>query len=171
MRASYFLWGALAIGVGVSLFLLKYKVQALENELVARQEQVVRDRAAIRVLQAEWTYLNDPERLRRLSAEHLGFGPATPRNIADISALPFRAGAEGTAQAPHPNEKSTAEPGTAPTPQADIAIGTQARRAGAPAPERPGVGPVIFARLQRLLFPAEAGAATYPAVAPPRPAR
>ncbi len=151
MRASWFLWGALAICVGVCLFLLKYKVQALENELVARREQVVRDRSAIRVLQAEWTYLNDPERLRRLSAEHLGFGPATTQNVADISTLPVRAGADAPAQVqPLPSV-------TAPKPGNDIQA--QARPVST---EPTGFGPVLFSRLQRLFLSTSAGAATFP---------
>jgi len=150
MRASWFLWGALAIGVGVSLFLLKYKVQALENELIARQEQVIRDRSAIRVLEAEWTYLNDPERLRRLSAEHLGFGPATTQNVADIAALPYRGGVDAPAPVSQPNVVP---------PRARPEVEAQARPEIA---EPTGFGPVLFARLQHLLFPASAGAATLP---------
>jgi len=148
MRASYFLWGALAIGVGVSLFLVKYKVQALEDELHVRQAQVIRDRGAIRVLQAEWTYLNDPERLRRLSAEHLGFGPATQQNVATIDALPFRAGVEVPAQVSQPTSPAPL------VPQTSAAI--EAQKVSAPE----SVGQVIFSRIQRLLFSATAGAAT-----------
>src|SRR5262249_12617470 len=70
MRAGGWMWGALAIGVGVSMYLVKYKVQALEDELNVKREQIAHDRAAIRVLEAEWTYLNDPGRLRRLSAQY-----------------------------------------------------------------------------------------------------
>ncbi len=147
MRAAYFLWGILAIGVGVSLFLLKYKVQDLEDQLHASQAQVARDRAAIKVLQAEWTYLNDPERLRRLSSEHLGFALPTARNIVDIAALPFRAEAGGPVQATQP---------TVPM-----------RRLPAPgeieAKAPSGLAPVLFARIQQLLFPGSAGAATFPA--------
>jgi hypothetical protein len=148
MRASYFLWGALAIGVGVSLFLVKYKVQALEDELHARQAQVTRDRGAIRVLQAEWTYLNDPERLRRLSAEHLGFGPATQQNVATIEALPFRAGVEVPAQVSQPTPPAPV------VPQTSAAL--DARKVSVPE----NMGRVLLARIQRLLFSATAGAAT-----------
>jgi hypothetical protein len=158
MRASWFVWGAMAICVGVSLFLLKYKVQALENELVARQEQVVRDRSAIRVLQAEWTYLNDPERLRRLSVEHLGFGPATVKNVADISALPFRAGADVPAPVSQP----------VPAPKSGNEIQAQARPVST---EPTGFGPVLLSRLQRLFLSTSAGAATFPSSPSPGAAR
>ena len=73
MKVSTLMWVVLTVAVGVSMFLLKYKVQASEEELIAKQEQITRDHGALRVLEAEWAYFNDPERLRRLSAEHLGF--------------------------------------------------------------------------------------------------
>lgn len=155
MRLSYFLWGALVIGGGVSLFLLKYKVQALENELVARQEQVIRDRAAIRVLQAEWTYLNDPERLRRLSAEHLGFGPATMQNVIDIDSLPVKKNSDLPAQVSQPTPSAPAVPAV---PQ----IRTQTEATAQHARATGNFVPVLLTRIQRLLFPASAGAATFP---------
>ncbi len=145
MRGVYFLWGALVMGVGASLFLLKYKVQSLEHDLVARQEQVVKDRAAIRVLQAEWTYLNDPERLRRLSGEYLGFGPPAQRNIANVDALPFRKDVNAPAQVQQPT-----------------VIAPLAPQVHADAAPEPNARVVLFQRLQNLLFPASAGAATFP---------
>lgn len=151
MRAVTLMWIPLAIGVGVSMFLLKYKVQALEDELVAKQAQVVRDRAAIRVLEAEWTYLNDPERLRELSAQYLGFGPPAVANIADIGTLPMKGAAEEMpegAPAKH-------------NPLDDIRpqFQTELRSPpAAPATRSPSVVTVAVARLQRLLFPTAAGA-------------
>ncbi|MDX2141885.1 MAG: hypothetical protein SFV19_00895 [Rhodospirillaceae bacterium] len=92
MRPLALMWAALATLVGVCLFLLKYQVQALEDELHAKQQQIERDRGAIRVLEAEWTYLNDPGRLRRLSEQHLGFGAPNAKQVLTISQLPYRNG-------------------------------------------------------------------------------
>jgi hypothetical protein len=154
VRPAQLVWIPLVVGVGVSMFLLKYKVQALEDVLVAKQAQVVRDRGAIRVLEAEWTYLNDPERLRELSAQYLGFGVPAVVNIADINSLPMRgAAAEGGAA-----------PESAPAnhnPLDDIKpqFQTELRSLpAAPAPRSPSVVSVSVARLQRLLFPTAAGA-------------
>ena len=143
MRPAYFLWGVLIVGGIGAVMLLKYKVQALEDELIAGRQQVDRDRSAIRVLEAEWAYLNDPERLRRLSAEHLGFGQATARNVASIDALPMRDGAR------------TATPPTAPLRERPQ-IEAQA------APARESLRHILFARLQSLLFTGTAGASTFP---------
>lgn len=151
MRPVALLWIPLAVAVGVSMFLLKYKVQALEDELVARQAQVVRDRGAIRVLEAEWTYLNDPERLRQLSGEYLGFGPPAVINIADISALPLR----GAADAAPESAPAKHNPLENLKPQFQTELRSPPM---APVPRSPSVVSVAFARLQRLLVPTAAGA-------------
>jgi hypothetical protein len=148
MRTGIVMWLALAIVVGVGMFVVKYKVQALEDELTAKREQIARDRGAIRVLDAEWTYLNDPERLRRLSAQHLGFGPAVPQNVIDIAGLPMR---DPAARAGLP---APAAPGPS-----DLTNHAEAAPAP-PAFERPGGLPVFLARLQRLLLPEAVGATT-----------
>ena len=154
MRPAQLVWIPLVVGVGVSMFLLKYKVQALEDVLIAKQAQVVRDRGAIRVLEAEWTYLNDPERLRELSAQYLGFGVPAVVNIADIGSLPMRGAAAEDGAAP---ESAPAKH----NPLDDIKPQFQTELRSlppAPAPRSPSVVSVSVARLQRLLFPTAAGA-------------
>ncbi|MGE4061873.1 MAG: hypothetical protein AB7E79_00760 [Rhodospirillaceae bacterium] len=151
MRAVTLMWVPLAVGVGVSMFLLKYKVQGLEDALIAKEAQIVRDRGAIRVLEAEWTYLNDPERLRQLSAEHLGFGPPAVINIADISALPVR----GATARPAESTPADSDPLKSFKPQFQTELRSLP---AAPAPRSPSVVSVTVARLQRLLFPTAAGA-------------
>ncbi len=157
------MWLALSIMVGVAMFLVKYKVQALEDEVVQTREDVVRDRNAIRVLEAEWTYLNDPERLRRLSAQHLSFGPPVPQNVTDIAGLPMRAtpgaapeagSAPATTAAPPPAPAKAKPSGPTVTAEAAPADGTLT------AFQRPAGFPVIIARLQRLLLPEAVGATT-----------
>ncbi len=160
MRAVTLMWIPLAIIAGVSMFLLKYNVQALEDELVAKQAKVVRDRGAIRVLEAEWAYLNDPERLRQLSSEHLGFGPPAVINIADIASLPMRAPATDTPEGVPVN----ANPLKNIEPQFQTELRTPP---AAPAPRNPSVVSVSIARLQRLLFPTAAGATSSTAEAQP----
>lgn len=153
MRASTLMSAALTVAVGVALFLLKYEVQALEHELVAKQEQIIRDQSAIRVLQAEWTYLNDPERLRRLSEEYLGFRPAGAQNVTEFGALPLRRST--TKETPVETPAS---------PEFHAEIGTSTNTDVSPA-NRPSVVSVAIARMQRLLLPTAAGATTMPEAA------
>jgi hypothetical protein len=149
------MWAALAVAVGVALFLVKYKVQNLEHQLVAKQTQIVRDEGEIRVLEAEWTYLNDPERLRRLSEEYLGFHSATAKNVATIDSLPMR----GTNPSGQPETPQVSAPASPAAPQ----LHTEMRPPFAVAStERPSILSAAFARLQRLLLPTAAGATTPP---------
>ncbi len=151
MRPVTLLWIPLAVAVGVSMFLLKYKVRTLEDELVAKQAQAVHGRGAIRVLEAEWTYLNDPERLGQLSREYLGFGPPTVTNIAEIGSLPLRS-APGKAFEGAP---AGHDPRASDEPQFQTELRAPP---AAPAPRSPSVVSVSIARLQRLLIPTAAGA-------------
>ena len=153
MRTGGWMWAALAVVVGVCMYLVKYKVQALEDELQDNRAQIARDRGAIRVLEAEWTYLNDPGRLRRLSAQHLGLRPAVPQNVTDIDALPMRPDG-GSAAAQVPNDAKGA-----PLTENSTHAANEGNK-GPFATPRPYGLPVLAARLQRLLFPEAVGATT-----------
>jgi len=159
------MWAALTVVVGISLFMLKYQVQALEDQLHATHTQIEKDKSAIRVLQAEWTYLNDPGRLRRLSEQHLGFAAPTAKQVATMAQLPYRQG-----QVPAPEGVSTPEmePAT-PMPGVRAAMLSPASYqyaessasfvTAAAAPERPSAIAATVARLQRLLGPTWSGTA------------
>ncbi|MFN3076910.1 MAG: hypothetical protein ABT940_08540 [Alphaproteobacteria bacterium] len=88
IRIMVVLWSVLATGVGVSLFLLKHEVQSLEDDLDRINRSVRTGEESIHVLQAEWAFLNDPPRLRRLAETHLHMTPTLPRQITTIAALP-----------------------------------------------------------------------------------
>jgi hypothetical protein len=92
MKLTAIMWAALTVVVGISLFMLKYQVQGLEDQLQSTYVQIEKDKTAIRVLEAEWTYLNDPGRLRRLSEQYLSFTPPVAAQIITISQLPFKNG-------------------------------------------------------------------------------
>src|SRR5207342_1992448 len=63
MRPSTVLWIALAGGVGIGVYQLKHRVQALEDELFRLNRAIVQEQDAIHVLRAEWAYINQPQRL------------------------------------------------------------------------------------------------------------
>ena len=83
------MWFGLVFVVAIALFVLKYEVQGLEDELAIRQTEIDQHTQAIHVLEAEWSFLNDPARLRRLGADHLQLSPVPPARILLIEALPF----------------------------------------------------------------------------------
>jgi len=84
----------LAAALSVVLFGVKYQVQDLEGELSAIDRDVLNEERAIHVLRAEWSHLNNPERLRQLAERHLNLKPVSPRQLGepkDLSELPPKA--------------------------------------------------------------------------------
>jgi len=75
IRRTTFLSAALAASMGVALFVVKYQVQNLEDQLTAIDHQIVSERQTIHVLKAEWSHLNEPGRLRRLAVRYLDLVP------------------------------------------------------------------------------------------------
>ncbi len=61
----------MAIILGSVLFVTSQKVQHAEKELQTLQKKTAIEEDSLRVLKAEWTYLNRPERLEVLSAQYL----------------------------------------------------------------------------------------------------
>jgi len=90
MRNSTLLWLSLAGAIGGGLFYLKYDVQGLEKKLESLNEQVAANESAIHVLNAEWSYLNQPDRLADLSRRHLRLGKLDRERIATFAELPLR---------------------------------------------------------------------------------
>lgn len=90
IRGMTLLWAALAVAIGCGLFLLKYQVQSLEDELAGLQRQIRTDREQIHVLEAEWAFLNAPSRLAELSQRLIGLEPLGAKDIVALAALPPR---------------------------------------------------------------------------------
>lgn len=107
MRGITILWVLLAMIAGVGLYLLKHDVQTMEDQLARLNRQITKDRTEIHVLQAEWTYLNDPERLRDLVAKHLpGLKPVSSTQVSTLAALPLRSAPGAEAVAPGQGDKT-----------------------------------------------------------------
>lgn len=78
-----------AVAAGALLFWTSQSVQQSEDQLSRLKKGVQTETQAIRVLNAEWDYLNRPDRLETLAIEHLGLSSAAAFNVSgDASALP-----------------------------------------------------------------------------------
>lgn len=94
VRGMTILWAVLALLAGISLFLLKHDVQTKEDQLARLNRKIKADQTAIHVLQAEWTFLNNPDRLRDLAARHLpDLRPMTSDQVLPMDAIPMRGSA------------------------------------------------------------------------------
>ncbi|MGO1120200.1 cell division protein FtsL [Rhodovibrionaceae bacterium A322] len=78
---------ALAI-TAVVLFQVNAEVQEMEDDLAAVQRQIVKDKEALQVLSAEWSYLNRPSRIAELSQRHLELAPLEVGQIFEADQLP-----------------------------------------------------------------------------------
>lgn len=74
-RFAPLFWLALILLAGGSLMKISYEVDAKEHELHRLKAQWMANEDSIRVLRAEWAYLNQPQRLEKLSAKYLALGP------------------------------------------------------------------------------------------------
>ena len=88
----------LAAALGFSLFLVKYDVQSLEEQLVKVNRQAEADQEAIHVLKAEWSFETQPARLADMADRHLALHPLTAHQIGDFDQLALRADRPGPAQ-------------------------------------------------------------------------
>lgn len=80
----------LVVGLGYALFAVKYRVQALESELARLNGAIAAEQEALRVLAAEWSYLNRPAVLAATARHHLGLVAADPREAVHPDEVPQR---------------------------------------------------------------------------------
>ena len=88
VRHATLLFLLLAGALSLALFALKYEVQDLEDELTGLNHSIMADTQAIHVLEAEWSHLNDPARLRVLSERHLRLDTVDPAQLGTFDDLP-----------------------------------------------------------------------------------
>ena len=68
---------------------MKNSVYRLEDELKEINQTIQTDIETIHILNAEWSKLNNPARLRALVADHIALNPIKAEQIINYSALPF----------------------------------------------------------------------------------
>jgi hypothetical protein len=128
IRLASLFWLALVAVTGFATFKVKYAVQDIEDELNKVRRHTIAEQQEIHILRAEWTSLNQPERLAELNRRFLSLAAVAPkqlqRKIEDIPLRPVPPAAEPLV---------AAAPEAAPIP------------APAPADTRPGLDTVVSA--------------------------
>lgn len=105
IRTATLFWVLLVAVTGVLVFTTSEKVHDARGHLQAVQRDIVKEEENLRVLKAEWSYLNRPERLEQLARAYLPMQPAGSEQLAAAVRLP------GTPPVPH-----TAAPPVKPPP-------------------------------------------------------
>jgi hypothetical protein len=87
IRIGTFVWLALLTLIGVGLYQVELGVLAKEAELKQITQKIDANRDAMHVLDAEWSYLNDPTRLADLARRYTDMVPVTPTQLAGFERL------------------------------------------------------------------------------------
>jgi len=80
----------LACGSGLYLYQVKHRVKVLDDQIAAVAKSTDALREQTRMLSAEWTLLNDPERLRKLANEFLTLQTVLPNQFTSLADLDSR---------------------------------------------------------------------------------
>jgi len=112
IRLASLFWLALVAVTGFATFKVKYTVQDIEDELNKARRHTIAEQQEIHILRAEWTALNQPERLADLNRRFLSLAAVAPKQMQrKIEDIPLR-------PAPQPAEPLiAAAPEAAPAPQ------------------------------------------------------
>ena len=84
-------WVALAAGAVAAMFHITFEVEQLKARLHNLNRAIVREQEITHILQAEWSYLNRPQRLESLSRDLLpSLAPIKAGQFVTFAHLPKR---------------------------------------------------------------------------------
>lgn len=86
---KYLIVFALVIASGTMLMNVSHDVQRVEREIKLIDREITREKENIRVLKAEWAFLNNPARLEKLATSYVDLvSPQAAQLISDMSVIP-----------------------------------------------------------------------------------
>lgn len=95
-------WIVLVVAAAYAMFHVGFEVERLESRLATLETKTAEERENLHVLRAEWSYLNRPSRLARLSEELLPYlRPPTADQVRSLDQLPEHAEALTASAAQH----------------------------------------------------------------------
>ncbi len=191
IRLPALFWFIVVVSTGFAMFAVKYEVQSLSDELTRTLRQTDDTERSVRVLDAEWAYLNRPDALAQMNQRFLSLVPiATKQLRSDFSDIPMRpapppppappapAMLVADTQAAAPDAPTEAAPTPSGPAEAALASGSPvglgvAKAAAAPSPERVAAQPPEHREPAPRLAPPERGKPVLTAAldAPPPTAR
>ncbi|MBT5570968.1 MAG: hypothetical protein HOJ90_07115 [Alphaproteobacteria bacterium] len=130
----------LAAVAGGVLFHISFEVSELDDRLGTLNHDIRSDREAIHVLRAEWSFLNQPDRLEELARRHLDLQPVSGTQLTGVGTLPVRPEEALPEITPHDDPTGLGRA---------IELHAGAPRVKPTAPARPTAIPVASAPVQR----------------------
>lgn len=81
---------ALAVAIAFGNYQVKYEVQRKEKQLAAINAQIEEEQGRQRLLMADWSLLNEPQRLQDLAGKYLDLDEVAASQVASVKELPER---------------------------------------------------------------------------------
>ena len=91
-RHGFALLGLTIIAIAAWTYNVNYDTRLTLDRVADLRDRIARERETLQVLRVEWAYLNAPDRLERLVAQHndkLGLRPVTTAMLGDVGLPPF----------------------------------------------------------------------------------
>lgn len=88
LSKAFLLCVVLALIMGV--FMTSNRVQQAEKKMNSLQDKIEQEKENLRVLHAEWTYLNNPERLEKVAKQYFQLVPGGGEQYVAASEIPLR---------------------------------------------------------------------------------
>jgi cell division protein FtsL len=73
---------------GTFVFVIAQRMHYTQTELASLNRAINKERDSLRVLQAEWTYLNNPARLEKIATTLFSLQPVDGRQYASVKMIP-----------------------------------------------------------------------------------
>jgi hypothetical protein len=154
IRITTLLWVALLVVAGGTVMHVSYQVRHVEQHLSELNRDTRTEQERLRILNAEWDSLNDPQRIDTLSKRYLSLEATPIARVVALDAVPMKLSDEQVARlaaaTPAKGGRPAASQATQKKPDAPIrAPATQV--AARPTPAKPaadGVG-LILARMEK----------------------
>lgn len=80
------------VAIAVWAYGVNYKTMEAFDRVADLRRDIAAERETLQVLRVEWAYLNRPERLQALVAQHndqLGLVPMTPEVLQEVMVIPY----------------------------------------------------------------------------------
>ncbi|WP_421790865.1 cell division protein FtsL [Hyphobacterium sp.] len=89
IKALNILGFVVALVLAVALYIAKTEAQEARERLVEIRSELAEERRQINVLNVDIAHLEDPDRMRALARQYLGFEPLDPMREVSMSDLPL----------------------------------------------------------------------------------
>ncbi len=80
----------IAVLSGIALFTLKYQVKEKETELKQIHVNILKTKRDLHMLEAEWAYLNDPQRLKEIVTTQTNWKVIQSNQLVKLDDLPVK---------------------------------------------------------------------------------